>query len=103
MPTTLPRRTFLRGLTAAAATGICASLAPKPIFAAPPNAKLTRIRFYTPPKPNPIFNQSNMIVTVETDAGITGVGEGGSKDTLEQCAGTLIGKDPFHSEAIWQE
>jgi L-alanine-DL-glutamate epimerase-like enolase superfamily enzyme len=44
-----------------------------------------------------------MIVTVETDIGITGIGEGGSKDTLEQCAGTLIGKDPFHIEAIWQE
>ena len=44
-----------------------------------------------------------MICTVETDMGITGVGEGGSKDTLEQCAGTLIGKDPFKIEAIWQE
>src|SRR5260370_4631410 len=44
-----------------------------------------------------------MIVTVETDIGITGIGEGGSKDTLEQCAGTLIGKNPFRIEAIWQE
>ena len=42
-------------------------------------------------------------MTVETDAGITGVGEGGAKDTLEQCAGTLIGKNPFKIEAIWQE
>ena len=44
-----------------------------------------------------------MVVTVETDIGITGIGEGGAKDTLEQCAGTLIGKNPFHIEAIWQE
>src|SRR5215203_1815059 len=44
-----------------------------------------------------------MIVTVETDFGITGIGEGGAKDTLEQCAGTLIGKNPFRIEAIWQE
>ena len=44
-----------------------------------------------------------MVCTVETDIGITGIGEGGSKDTLEQCAGTLIGKDPFKIEAIWQE
>jgi L-alanine-DL-glutamate epimerase-like enolase superfamily enzyme len=44
-----------------------------------------------------------MVVTVETDAGITGIGEGGAKDTLEQCAGTLIGKNPFRIEAIWQE
>ena len=42
-------------------------------------------------------------MTVETDGGITGVGEGGAKDTLEQCAGTLIGKNPFLIQAIWQE
>jgi L-alanine-DL-glutamate epimerase-like enolase superfamily enzyme len=28
-----------------------------------------------------------MVVTVETDIGITGIGDGGAKDTLEQCAG----------------
>ena len=44
-----------------------------------------------------------MVVTVETDIGITGIGEGGAKDTLEQCAGTLIGKNPFQIDAIWQE
>jgi len=68
-----------------------------------PSGKITRVRFYEPPNPNPLFNQSNMVCTVETDLGITGIGEGGSKDTLEQCAGTLIGKDPFKVEAIWQE
>jgi L-alanine-DL-glutamate epimerase-like enolase superfamily enzyme len=44
-----------------------------------------------------------MVATVETDIGITGIGEGGAKDTLEQCAGSLIGKDPFKIESIWQE
>ena len=68
-----------------------------------PRGKITRIRIYQPPNPNLLFNQSNMLCTVETDFGITGIGEGGSKDTLEQCAGTLIGKDPFKIEAIWQE
>jgi L-alanine-DL-glutamate epimerase-like enolase superfamily enzyme len=58
---------------------------------------------YRPPNLNLLFNQSNMVVTVETDIGITGLGEGGSKDTLEQCAGTLIGKNPFRIDAIWQE
>src|SRR5215510_5868467 len=67
-----------------------------------PRGKITRVRFYEPPNPNPLFNQSNLVCTVETDLGITGIGEGGSKDTLEQCAGTLIGKDPFKIEAIWQ-
>jgi L-alanine-DL-glutamate epimerase-like enolase superfamily enzyme len=71
--------------------------------AALPKAKITKVNIYDPPNPNRLFNQSNMVVTVETDAGITGVGEGGARDTLEQCAGTLIGKNPFHIEAIWQE
>ena len=49
--------------------------------------KITRVRAYQPPNPNPLFNQSDMVVTVETDAGITGIGEGGSKDTLSPAAG----------------
>jgi L-alanine-DL-glutamate epimerase-like enolase superfamily enzyme len=44
-----------------------------------------------------------MIVTVETDIGLTGIGEGGTKDMLEQCAGSLIGQDPFRIERIWHE
>ena len=40
---------------------------------------------------------------VETDAGITGIGEGGSRDTLAQCAGRLIGRDPQYIERLWQD
>ena len=65
--------------------------------------KIARVRAYAPPDLNPIFNQSNMVITVETDAGITGIGEGGSKDTIEQCAGRLIGKDPQFIEKLWQD
>jgi L-alanine-DL-glutamate epimerase-like enolase superfamily enzyme len=43
-----------------------------------------------------------MIVTVETDAGITGIGEGGTRDMLEQCAGMLIGEDPDRIQNLWQ-
>jgi L-alanine-DL-glutamate epimerase-like enolase superfamily enzyme len=43
-----------------------------------------------------------MVVTVETDAGITGIGEGGSRDTLEQCAAMLIGEDPQRIQHLWQ-
>jgi galactonate dehydratase len=71
--------------------------------AALPKAKITRVRIYKPKEFNPTFNQSNMVVTVETDAGITGIGEGGTKDMLEQCAGSLIGQDPFKIERIWHE
>jgi L-alanine-DL-glutamate epimerase-like enolase superfamily enzyme len=94
------RRSFLKSLAVPAAAGL---IRPPLAEAALPKAKITRVRIYKPPQLNELFNQSNMIATVETDIGITGIGEGGSKDTLEQCAGTLIGKNPFRIEAIWQE
>jgi L-alanine-DL-glutamate epimerase-like enolase superfamily enzyme len=94
------RRTFLKAIAAAPAIGLAR---PFDAEAALPKATITRVRIYRPPNLNPLFNQSNMVVTVETDIGITGIGEGGARDTLEQCAGTLIGKNPFHTEAIWQE
>jgi L-alanine-DL-glutamate epimerase-like enolase superfamily enzyme len=92
----MQRRDFLKNLAAATLAGSYAE-------AALPKMKITRVRIYEPPDLNPLFNQSNMLVTVETDAGITGIGEGGSVDTLAQCAGTLINKNPFKIEAIWQE
>jgi len=93
------RRSFVRSL-AAPAVGLAAL---PQVRAAVPKMKITRVRAYTPPKPNPIFNQSDMVVTVETDAGITGIGEGGAKDTIEQCAGRLIGQDPHFIERLWQD
>jgi L-alanine-DL-glutamate epimerase-like enolase superfamily enzyme len=92
------RRTFFKTLSAAGAT----ALLPHPAVAALPKTKITRVRIYVPPNHNQLFNQSNMVVTVETEAGLTGIGEGGAKDTLEQCAGSLIGKNPFQNEMIWQ-
>jgi len=64
--------------------------------------KITRIRFYRSPISNPNFNQSFHVVTVETDQGITGIGEGGSVDMIIQCAGLLIGEDPTRIEHLWQ-
>ncbi len=64
--------------------------------------KITRVRIYKPKRLNPTFNQSDMVVTVETDAGVTGVGEGGSRDTLEQCGAMLIGEDPGRIQHLWQ-
>ena len=94
------RRAFLKRL--AGISGLAASL-PWAASAALPKAKITRVRIYKPQDFNPTFNQSNMVVTVETDIGLTGVGEGGTKDLLEQCAGSLIGQDPFRIELIWHE
>ncbi|MCC6394216.1 MAG: mandelate racemase/muconate lactonizing enzyme family protein [Bryobacterales bacterium] len=75
-----------------------------------PKSKITRIRYYKTPtdaagRPNnkqPLFNQSTNVVLVETDSGLVGVGEGGAHDTMEQCAGLLIGQDPFRTDRLWQ-
>jgi L-alanine-DL-glutamate epimerase-like enolase superfamily enzyme len=48
------------------------------------------------------FPQSNMVVLVDTDAGITGVGQGGSPDTVRNVARSVIGKNAFDTEMIWQ-
>jgi L-alanine-DL-glutamate epimerase-like enolase superfamily enzyme len=94
------RRTFLKSLAAAST----ATLAHLPLLqAALPKMKITRVRAYKAPEPNPLFNQSNIVVTIETDAGITGIGEGGFPDTLNQCAGRLIGQDPQYIERLWQD
>jgi L-alanine-DL-glutamate epimerase-like enolase superfamily enzyme len=64
--------------------------------------KITRICIYRPQKLNPTFNQSDMVVTVETDEGIVGIGEGGTPDTLTQCGAMLIGEDPARIQHLWQ-
>ena len=94
------RRAFLKSF---GATSVVAFASTRRLEAALPKMKITRVRVYATANPNPLFNQSDLVVTVETDAGITGVGEGGSKDTLEQCAGRLIGKDPQFIERLWQD
>ena len=93
------RRNFFSSAVALAG-GV--AVAPRPGVAAIPKMKIRRIRYYQPARANPTFNQSNRIVTIETDAGITGVGEGGSKDMMTQCAPMLIGEDPTRTDHLWQ-
>ena len=96
----MKRRSFLTSMACGAAVG---TALPPHARAALPKMKITRIQVWSPAAPNPLFNQSDQVVKVETDAGITGIGEGGSRDTLEQCAGRLIGQDPQYIERLWQD
>ncbi len=65
--------------------------------------KIKKIRYYAAPGyTKPLFNQARGIVEIETDGGIIGIGEGGFKDGIEQCAQMIIGQDPFRIEHIWQ-
>ncbi len=94
----LTRRHILKTIGAAS---VLSSL--QAVRASIPPMKITRVRVYVPPHPSPLFNQSDHVVLIDTDAGITGIGEGGSKEMLEQCAGRLIGRDPQFIEHLWQD
>ena len=67
---------------------------------------MTRIRLFYPQNYDrngpQAFPQSNMVVLVDTDVGITGIGQGGSPDTVRNVARNVIGKNPFDTEMIWQ-
>jgi galactonate dehydratase len=97
------RRAFLRTLAAGSA-GVMVAPHLRVAAASLPKAKITKVNIYRPANFNETFNQSNMVVTVETDQpGLVGVGDGGLRDTLEQCAGKLIGRNPFDIERCWQD
>lgn len=110
MSATMNRRTFFQSCLGAVGAGATITMADRADAAGLPKMKITRIRYYKTPtdaagRPNtrqPLFNQSTNVVLVETDSGLIGVGEGGSGDTMEQCAGLLIGEDPFRTDRLWQ-
>lgn len=50
----------------------------------------------------PMTNQSTNVVVIETEGGLTGIGEGGEPTSMDECASMLIGEDPFRIEHHWQ-
>lgn len=105
----MQRRLFMKSALWGSA-GIAAGLPVLKTVAAPAVAsnafsslKIKKIRYYAAPGYNkPLFNQARGIVEIETDGGIVGIGEGGTKDSIEQCAQMIIGLDPYRIEHIWQ-
>ena len=68
------------------------------------DTRITHIRVWNPTGTNGLsdwINLSEILVTIETDSGLTGTGQGGTKDLLEDIAGLLIGEDPFRIEYLW--
>src|SRR5688572_2187468 len=97
------RRHFLGTL---AASGI-ASVAAAPVVLAAPRSdvKITRVRILNPSSFKTLAGPvglSETVVAVETNAGITGFGQGGTPDLLRYAASLLIGQDPVRTEYHWQ-
>lgn len=98
----MERRTFLQSSLLGA--GALAGLA-REAHAAPSDMKITRVRVYNPTDTSGRsgwLNHSAIVVAVETDSGITGIGQGGTRDMIQDCAGSIIGQDPFRTEYLWQ-
>lgn len=115
----IDRRTFTKSLVGAAGSLVAGSwvLRNRPAWSRMPVAlaqaasrlsptKVTKIRIFFPPnwdRNGPqAFPQSNMVVLVDTEAGITGIGQGGSPDTVRNVSRSVIGKNAFDTEMIWQ-
>ena len=100
----MQRRRFLHTLLAGAG-GI--ALTRRVAHAALPKMKITRIRYYSPGTEMrggaPSLTSSANVICIDTDAGITGIGEGGTKDSVEHCASALIGQDPSRIDTLWQD
>ncbi len=96
------RRQLLRKSIVGAGVAAAAVPGARPAQGAAPELKITRVRFFHVKTSRPLFNQSSHIVTIETDQGLTGVGEGGHKDSIEQLAGLIIGENPARIEHLWQ-
>lgn len=94
----MQRRSLVKALAAAPLAVAVRSRAQ----AAIPKQKITRIRFYESPASRDMVNQSFHVITVETDAGLMGIGEGGSKDAVVQLGQMLIGEDPSQIDRLWQ-
>jgi L-alanine-DL-glutamate epimerase-like enolase superfamily enzyme len=106
----LNRRTMLTGLGAA---GAALWVPPSAFALGLPNDTIKTIRYYRPPETGgadpalaarhqPLINQSAFVVVIETEGRLTGIGEGGDPDTMDQCASMLIGQDPFRIDHAWQ-
>ena len=100
----MDRRKFLNGAALLGGSAL-PILHAAPAAAAGSDLKITGIRIFNPTDTTNLsgwLNLSEIIVAVDTDAGITGYGQGGSPDLLRYAGGLLIGEDPLRTEYLWQ-
>jgi L-alanine-DL-glutamate epimerase-like enolase superfamily enzyme len=100
----MQRRGFLTSAAAlvASAAWLPASAASA---AAASDLKITRVRVFNPTNATALSGPvglSEIVVAVDTDAGITGYGQGGTPDLLRYAASLLVGQDPLRTEYLWQ-
>ena len=101
----LDRRSFLTGL---GALGASLWVAPSAGALGLPEDKIKVVRYFSNTGDTngqggqPMVNQSNNVVVIETERGLIGIGEGGEPRTMDECASMLIGLDPYRIDNLWQ-
>ncbi len=97
----MDRRRFLQSAVIASSLAALGTTAKS----GPSGMKIKRVKVYNPTGTSGTsgwLNHSAIVVTIETDSGLIGIGQGGTKDMIEDCAGAIIGQDPFRIEYLWQ-
>jgi galactonate dehydratase len=108
----MDRRRVLTGAAAAAGAAVLPDAAVRAAAATAGAApatrsdlKVTRVRVLNPAGDASVAAPlllSEIVVAVDTDAGITGYGQGGTVDLLRYAGSLLIGQDPLRTEHLWQ-
>ena len=99
------RRSVLTGLGALSAS---LWLPPSADALGLPEDRIKRVRYFSNAgdaqgrRGQPMVNQSSNVVVVETEGGLSGIGEGGEPTSMDECASMLIGQDPFRTDQHWQ-
>jgi galactonate dehydratase len=98
------RRNFLGTLAASSLATLSAG--PTSLAATPrSDLRITRVRVLSPKTFKTLAGPVGLaetVVAVETNAGITGYGQGGTPDLLRYAASLLIGQDPLRIEHHYQ-
>ncbi len=98
------RRQLCQSIALALSAATLDTLLPARAQAALPDTRITKISIFNPSDESGLsgwINQSAIIVKVECDNGLVGIGQGGARDLFDDIAGMLIGENPFRTEYLW--
>ena len=102
----IDRRTFTKSLAVAAGALALPSWPVKALATRLPVNRVTKIRCTirqtTRPTVRRLFRRATWSCSSIRKRGITGIGQGGSPDTVRNMARSVIGKNAFDTEFIWQ-
>jgi galactonate dehydratase len=99
----MDRRTFLQAAALGAGAALPWVRATRAEAAS--DIKITRVRVFNATDKSSMagpIGLSELIVAVDTDAGVTGFGQGGTADLLRFASSLLIGQDALRTEYLWQ-